>query len=240
MRRFLTGLADLIFPPRCIACSGLLDHSGESPFCGGCFSRFPFIKSPLCPRCGVPYPADEDQDHLCGECITAQRPFRLARAVGRYEGGLLEVIQRFKYQGKTTLGGILGRLMAGFDDEQLHIGECSLIIPVPLHARRLRDRGFNQSVILARQIAGRHSLPLDFSTLRRTLYTEPQVNLGKEERGPNVRGAFAVTGSGRIRGEKILLVDDVYTTGSTVAECAAVLRKNGAADVSVLTLARAV
>jgi ComF family protein len=104
----------------------------------------------------------------------------------------------------------------------------------------LRERGFNQAVILAREISNRFSIPLDFLTLRRHVFTEPQVNLGKDRRTANVRGAFVVKDGKKIQGQKIILVDDVYTTGSTVKECAGALMKHGAAEVAVLTLARAV
>ncbi len=172
--------------------------------------------------------------------MTSRRYFTAARAVGQYETVLLEAIHRFKYQGRTCIGEVLGTCMAAFDYSPFRIRDYTLIIPVPLHVKRLRERGFNQSVILAREIARRHSLPLDFKVLKRTVFTEHQARLGKDARGPNVRGAFEVVESGRIKGEKVLLVDDVYTTGSTVRECARVLRRNGAKDVAVLTLARAV
>ncbi len=130
--------------------------------------------------------------------------------------------------------------MAGLDYGGFRIRDCTLIIPVPLHRKRLRERSFNQSLILAREISRRHSIPINFNVLKRKVHTEPQVSLGKADRGPNVRGAFEVVEKKAITGEKILLVDDVYTTGSTVKECARVLRTNGAAEVAVLTLARAV
>lgn len=172
--------------------------------------------------------------------MTSRRWFSAARAVGQYDAVLLEAIHRFKYRGKTCIGEILGKCMAAFDYSPFRIQDYTLILPVPLHVKRLRERGFNQSVILAREIARSHSLPLDFTVLKRTVFTEHQARLGKDARGPNVRGAFEVVEGSRIRGEKVLLVDDVYTTGSTVGECARVLRRSGAKDVAVLTLARTV
>jgi len=129
--------------------------------------------------------------------------------------------------------------MAHYDYDSFDIRDYSLIIPVPLHPIRLRKRGFNQSVILARHIAHRFSLPLDFSALRRRVDTVPQVNLGKTERGKNIKGAFEVVCSEKIRDQKVLLVDDVYTTGSTVRECTRTLLRGRAKEVAVLTLARA-
>lgn len=240
MKRFLKGLADLVFPPRCIACGDVLTGHGADPFCPACSSRIHFIQSPLCVRCGMPFSAEEGRDHLCGDCMTSEADFTAARAAGRYESVLLEVIHRFKYQGRTHVGEVLGQFMAAHDYGSFRIPDYTMLVPVPLHRKRLRERGFNQSVILARAVAGHHSLPMDFTVLRRNVYTEPQVMLGKDARGANVRGAFEVTDRERVKNEKILLVDDVYTTGSTVRECARVLRSSGAAEVAVLTLARAV
>ena len=179
-------------------------------------------------------------NHICGDCITSKSDFFVARAVGRYETTLLEAIHRFKYNGKITIGEVLGKFMAEFEYSDLNIGDYSLIMPVPLHPKKLRARGFNQSVILAREISKRFSLPLDFLTLKRQIYTEPQINLGKKKRELNVRGVFSVTHPHKIQGQKIILVDDVYTSGSTVKECARILMKNKAEKVAVLTLARAV
>jgi len=166
-------------------------------------------------------------------------PFSMARALGKYEGALLDTIHLFKYHGKISAGEALGRMMAKTSYDFLVIGDYSLIIPVPLHPKRLRERGFNQSLILARQISKIFSIPLDFITLRRKIRTEAQVNLSRQKRVANVRGAFEVTARNGIEGKKILLIDDVYTTGSTVKECSEILMKNGAEEVAVLTLARA-
>jgi len=130
--------------------------------------------------------------------------------------------------------------MAGFEYDSFSIEGYALIMPVPLHWRRLKERGFNQSVILAREVARAHSIHLDFEILKRTNYTKPQTNLSRKQRSTNVKGAFEVADRERVEGKRVVLIDDVYTTGSTVRECARVLIKNGAADVAVLTLARAV
>ena len=130
--------------------------------------------------------------------------------------------------------------MAEFAYPAFNIRDYSLIMPVPLHPKRLRERGFNQSVVLAREVSMRFHIPLDFMTLRRHVYTAPQISLGKKERESNVHGVFSVTDSAKVTGQKIIIVDDVYTSGSTVKECARVLTKNRADRVAVLTLARAV
>ncbi|MBW2649052.1 MAG: ComF family protein, partial [Deltaproteobacteria bacterium] len=204
-----------------------------------CLSTINFITSPLCTSCGLPFAETDGANHLCGECILSPPPFSMARALGKYEGALLDTIHLFKYHGKVSVGEALGRMMAKACYDSFAIGDYSLIIPVPLHPKRLRERGFNQSIILAREISKRFSIPLDFITLRRMVHTESQVRLSGRQRMANVRGTFEVTGRSRIEDKKILLVDDVYTTGSTVKECSKILVKNGAKEVAVLTLARA-
>jgi ComF family protein len=238
--KVLSGIADLIFPPRCLTCGVLLEMHGPLPFCLPCTEALSFIDSPLCLTCGAPFAGVETGDHLCGECLATDRPYAIARSVGRYQGTLLKAIHLFKYRGRTGIGKALGRVMADFACGIWDMKVFSLIMPVPLHRKRLKERGFNQAVILAREIADRFSLPLDFMTLRRNVYTEPQVALGREERKKNVSGAFGVTKPGKVSGRRILLVDDVFTTGSTLTECAAALMQAHAEAVVVLTLARAV
>lgn len=240
LKEILTGIADVLFPPRCLTCGALLEGHGPLPFCPSCTAGFRAIRSPLCPRCGVPFPVREGEDHLCGECLVTERPYAIARAMGYYEGTLLTAIHLFKYRGRTGIGEVLGRMLGDFASEIWDMKIFSLVLPVPLHRSRLKKRGFNQAVILARQLAKRFCLPLDFMTLRREVPTAPQVDLGREERLVNVRGAFKVTKPERIAGRRILLVDDVFTTGSTLAECTKALIKAKADSVAVLTLARAV
>ena len=240
MERILTALAELIFPTRCMTCGTVLDYQAIPVFCADCFSKIKFIQSPLCPCCGIPFETAAGSDHLCSDCIDAAPVFTVARSVGCYENVLLDAIHQFKYRGKTATGKSLGKLMAEFSYPGFSIADYSLIIPVPLHLKRLRERGFNQSVILAREIARSFSVPLDFMTLKKHIHTDPQVSLGKKEREKNVRGAFTVKRENTIKNESILLVDDVYTTGSTLKECARVLKNHGAREVAAITLARAV
>lgn len=240
MKEILTGIADLVFLPRCIACDGLLERHDFLPFCPSCLSGIRFIHSPLCPRCGVPFPVEESRNHLCGDCLAVERPYAVARSVGRYEGTLLEAIHRFKYRGRTGIGKIMGGIMADFAAGIWDMKVFERIVPVPLHRKRLRERGFNPSVILAREISKRFLIPLDFTSLCREISTPPQVGLDRKTRATNVQGAFAVKHPERIDGQRILLVDDVYTTGSTLAECARILIRSQAESVAILTLARAV
>jgi ComF family protein len=239
LKEIMTGIADVIFPPRCITCGVILEEHGPLPFCPQCTAGIRYIHSPLCPRCGIPFTTPEKEDHFCGECLVTQRPFALARAVGLYEETLLTAVHLFKYRGRIGIGKVLGGIMADFAGGIWDMKVFSVIIPVPLHRKRLRERGFNQAVILARKISKRFALPLDFLTLRRQLFTAPQVGLGREERSVNVRGAFTVRKPERTAGKRVLLVDDVYTTGSTLLECTRTLLDAGADSVAILTLARA-
>jgi ComF family protein len=240
LKRILTGLTDIVFPPQCLTCEEILDHKNNTPLCPTCFSEIHFIQSPLCPCCGIPFAGAGVDNHLCGECILSKPLFSVARAVGRYEMKLLEAIHWFKYKKKIFIGEALGKIMADFAYPAFHIADYSLIIPVPLHPKKLRERGFNQSVILAKEISKRFHIPLDFFTLRRHTYTEAQINLGRKDREANVKGVFSVSDSEKIHGQRIILVDDVYTSGSTAKECTRVLTQSKADSVAILTLARAV
>jgi ComF family protein len=240
VKHFLTCLSDVIFPPRCLTCHDILDHYAGLPLCPSCFSEIKFIASPICICCGIPFSGTGEPDHLCGECIISPPAFSSARAVFQYKSTLLETIHRFKYNERVFLGKILGKIMAEYPYPAFNIKDFTLVVPVPLHSKRLRERGFNQSVILAREISRCLQIPLDFLALKRNIHTEPQVRLGKKQRSSNVRGAFDVSDSSKIRDRKIILVDDVYTTGSTIKECSRVLMKNEASSVAVLTVARAV
>lgn len=239
MKNILACIADVVFPPRCISCDKALDSDKDNHFCQSCYSQLNFIRPPVCPKCGLPFP-DDQQDHLCGGCLEDEPPFSAARAVGRYEKSLLNSIHRFKYREDLGTGRELGSLMAKFAFHSFNIQDFSLIVPVPLHINRLRERGFNQSLILARALSKKFRLPVDFDSLKRRMPTASQVSLGRAARKMNVKGAFHLADAAAVKDEKIILIDDVFTTGSTVRECASVLMEGQAKEVAVITLARAV
>jgi ComF family protein len=172
--------------------------------------------------------------------------FTRARAWGCYPGDeiaehpLRQLVQKFKYGRKVSLGKPLGRLMAQGCEEFLKGCHVDLIVPVPLHPKRLRWRGFNQSLLLARQVSRLYEVPIDPFVLCRDRETAPQTQLTEDERRRNVRGAFAIRPVKSLKGKSLLLVDDVYTSGATVNECSRVLVRGGAKEVYVLTLARTV
>ena len=216
-----------------------MERHYSAPLCLNCVRGISFITSPLCLSCGIPFSAEQEKDHLCSQCLTERKPYAVARSVARYDGTILNAIHMFKYHGKTGIGNVLGNIMADFVSGIWNMNAFDVIIPVPLHIKRLRERGFNQAVILARVLSKRFKIAFDITSLRRVLSTPPQVGLGKKERSVNVKGAFSVTNQNPISGKKILLIDDVYTTGSTLIECSRVLLDANAEAVAVLTMARA-
>jgi len=151
---------------------------------------------------------------------------------------MMEVISRFKYHGASRLAKPLSTLLSEYKDPELPFSEFDLILPVPLHPQRLRRRGFNQSLLLARRVSRHHSIALDFKSLQRIRHTQPQTELSGAQRQKNIRGAFEVRNPFVIEEKRLLLIDDVFTTGATVQECSKVLLKAGAKRVDVLTLAR--
>jgi ComF family protein len=210
----------------------------ELPICEGCFSSFIRITSPLCPVCGRPFAAGAESDHVCEDCLRKRPFFEKARAPYLYEGSLLKAIHEFKYAEKTYLAKPLGLLLSSFAKTWLRGRRNLLVIPVPLHPKRLRERGFNQSLLLAKRVAMTLDARLDFSSLKRIRYTQPQTGLGSEERRKNVRRAFTVLNRDAVKGRAVVLVDDVATTGSTLNECARTLRRAGCRQVFCLALAR--
>jgi ComF family protein len=242
----LDWLVDWLYPPRCRACSGTIYGRDAEYFCGVCWPQIRLVSHPLCNRCGRPFPDARGDDHQCAACLTRTPYFARARAWGCYpreeiaEHPLRQVVQKFKYGRKVSLGKPLGRLMAQGCQEFLEACHMDLIIPVPLHPKRLRWRGFNQSLLLARQVSRMYDVPVDPFLLSRNRETPPQTQLTEEERRKNVRGAFATNGGRPLKERSVLLVDDVYTSGATVNECSRVLVRGGAREVYVLTLARTV
>jgi ComF family protein len=232
---------NLLYPAACCGC-GL--PTPRLRFCADCEKEIRTPRAPLCSTCGTPFGADADIDHRCSRCLAVPPAFRRARACALYHAAdssshpLKSVLQRYKYKPDVSLALPLGRLLA--ERCPLPIDTYTVIVPVPLHLTRLRWRGFNQSHFLARTLARLAGVRLDPFSLTRVRPTRPQVELHEADRRRNVRHAFQVTLPQRVRGQRVLLVDDVYTTGATVDECSRELMRGGAAGVDVLTLARAV
>lgn len=231
-----SGFVSLFFPEKCPFCRTLVTIQGEETagLCPDCVEAIEWITTPFCSRCGKPFPKGATAN-LCSDCLQEKHVFDRGRAAVLYQGIMAEAIQRFKYHGDIKLTDPLSRFWEKMDLEDLAF---EAIIPVPLHPSRLRKRGFNQALLLGK-VLGRITKKKVFPrALRRIRNTIPQVQLDHSERERNVRGAFAVSRQQEIRDKILLLVDDVFTTGATVDECAKVLKRSGARQVFVLTLAR--
>ncbi|MFZ3212944.1 MAG: ComF family protein [Terriglobales bacterium] len=229
-----------LLPSDCRLCQAPLTRISRLPVCDHCLSGIAPIGGRLCAVCGehvfTPY-----GEALCGECRMAAPPFVRAVAYGSYDGGLRELIHLLKYGRVRPAAGVLGRMLAeviqGFGSEF----RAAVIVPVPLHRSKLRQRGFNQAEEIARAALknlDRSGLTLAAGVLDRKRATESQTGLTDHQRQENVRGAFLVTSPELIKDQDVLLVDDVFTTGATASECARVLRRRGADRVFVATVAR--
>ena len=237
----LRALIDIIYPPRCAVCRRFLEKpaGGLTALCRACADRFVPIRPPHCPVCGKPFSSGPPENRHCGACLKKRPAYAAARAPYLYEGVLMEAVHRFKYGHRSALARDLGPLLSRFAADWPGARRADVILPVPLHPKRLRERGFNQSLLLARHVAAALETPLDYLSLRRTRYTRPQAGLGKKERRKNVRRAFRVVDPGKIAGKTLLVVDDVATTGNTLDECAGALLRAGGEKVYCLVLAKA-
>jgi len=238
LRHLLGIIGDICFPPRCLFCGVDLPPGEKLLLCGDCRPNLTLLSGDCCPRCGKPHRAAAG-DHLCGPCLRGDTRFDLARSVAAYEGPLRDCIHAFKYGRQTACLATFGLLFRQVATDRF-LFDADLILPVPLHKSRLRQRGFNQSAMLAREFFAEQRRKISPSVLLRHRPTAPQTSLSGRQRRTNLRGAFSVKHRDRVEGKRVLLVDDIYTTGSTLNECARTLRKAGAARVTALTLARVI
>ncbi|MBL8578668.1 MAG: ComF family protein [Mesorhizobium sp.] len=228
----------LLFPPLCAGCRRLVSSPGT--LCGSCWPKLRFLEKPWCAVMGTPFVNDMGEGFLSAEAIANPPPFERARAAVAYSGVAGRMVQSLKYADRTDLAPWMARWMLLAGAELLP--DADVIVPVPLHWRRFFSRRFNQSAELARAISVLSGKPFEPMAVRRVKVTRQQVGLGLSERQDNVRAAFRVPLEQdiNVRGRRILLVDDVYTTGATVSAVAKALKKSGARAVDVLTFARVV
>jgi ComF family protein len=232
MHPFWHGILDLLYPPRCQVCRCF----NPQPFCTACLESIELIQPPMCRRCGTPFDPQATGPDECSDCRRdVSSPIAWSRSAGLYDGSLRKAILALKFLGRRSLAPALADLLAS---ALPHDATIDVVCPVPLHLHRLSERGFNQSELLAQYFCEQASLPHDPHFLYRARPTIPQVALPRQERGRNVRGAFALSDGKLAKDLHVLLIDDIHTTGSTLRECARILRKAGAAEVYVLTVAR--
>ena len=224
----LVGLVlDLLFPPRCVACGRV-----DTWLCPECAAGLPRISGTVCVRCGLPL----NPGALCTRCQKDPLRLEAIRSVTLFGGPVRAAIHLLKYRYVHGLAEPLGELLAGY--WQAQSTPVDVIVPVPLHSGRQRRRGYNQAALLAHALGRRAGIRVDEGALRRVRRTASQMRLGAAERRLNVRGAFGCP-DGRVLGQRVLLIDDVCTTGATLEACADALRAAGAEAVWALTLARA-
>ena len=239
--QIIRRLVNLVLPVECAICQSVLTDDPVPFFCRPCWDHVKPLVGPWCPRCGHPFASPVTlayaPRHVCIACRLHPPAYTRAWALFSYEPPLQDAIRLFKYHGKVVLANCLGDLL------EKSIGvlpPVDLLMPVPLHSDRLRSRGFNQSLLLADRFNRRLQLPMIYDNLIRLRPTQPQTELSRKARLTNLRRAFALLRPEQVQRRRVLLIDDVLTTGTTVNECAKVLRKAGAADVYVLALARTV
>ena len=242
LTRWLDPLLDLVFPAVCPVCDTRSEDAARRPFCGPCWAALPVGLGPGCPVCGEPFPGLGGA-FPCAACQQASPPYAFARAVAAYQDGMREAIHALKFGGRTVVATPLGELLAEAGPAILPVspaGWADGLVPVPLHPARLAERGFNQADLLAAPCATAWGVPVLARALVRTRPTRPQTDLDAAARRANVRDAFRVPRPAEVAGRRLLLLDDVLTTGATAAAAARALRAAGATSVGVLALARVV
>lgn len=232
------GIADLVLPPACPVCRARLGSSGG--LCADCWQGVRFLERPWCERLGTPLPIDLGPGILSAPAVADPPVFAHARSAVSYEGPVPDLVHALKYADRTDLAPMLGAWMARVAHEL--ITDADMLVPVPLHWRRLAGRRFNQAALLAHEVGRLTGLPVATRLLVRTRRTPQQVGLGRDERERNMRGAFLVPADRKaaLAGRRPILVDDVLTTGATLEAATRALLAAGATAVDVLTLARVV
>lgn len=227
--KYFSDVLNLLFPSQCPVCNSPSGNHIHNPLCNECWASIVRYNGPGCSICGLP--TLSQHTGLCAECIETPPPFSRMLQYGIYEGALKESIHLFKFRGIKRLSKPLSMLLL-----DLPLGQYHGIVPVPIHPKKLREREFNQTALLARHISKHLKTPLLMNVLKKTRETKLQTEVTGQGRRANLRKAFAANGN--ISGMRLLLIDDVITTGATVRECASALKKAGAADVEAVALAR--
>jgi len=244
LRELADALASVVFPAPCRICGEPLDSAGRIPICRACIASLAIYAGPMCQHCGRPlvsHVAVEDvAQPLCHVCRRGLYDFDFARSYGAYTSAMARAVVLLKYQEVTPLGGWFAKRLLEVARAHPDRYKADVVVPVPLHPARLRERGHNQAEIIARPLARSLGLPCRSYLLVRTRPRPDKLKLTLRERWRSVRGAYAIRQGARVDKLRVLLVDDVFTTGATLDACSRALRRAGATDVEALTVARAV
>jgi ComF family protein len=233
----LDAFVSLFYPATCAGCG--IDIRPDQRICGRCDAQLIKIVPPFCSKCSEPFSGSTENPFDCANCGRRKLYFDVAVSAFRSRGIVRRIILEFKYGQQAHLRHVVADwLFAAMHDQRVRQRHYDLVVPVPLHPAKERERGFNQAALLAELLAGKLSIPCR-SVLRRLRYTTTQTAFDRAERMRNLRGAFRLRRSANMRGCRVLLVDDVLTTGSTLSECARVLKRAGAKSVCAITAARA-
>lgn len=236
IKPLLSGLLDLFFPRNCILCRRYDPATASDPLCPACFQKVRFNHPPFCLKCSRPLPAFSVEG-LCRDCLDFHPAFDYAWAATLYAGPVEQLLPRYKFHNTTSLRKTFSGLIRTFLDRyELRI-DADIIVPLPLHPTRLRERGYNQAALIAEALAQSIGIPLVTSGIERTRHTSRQSELGRKERFTNIKSAFRITRPNYFEGRHVLLVDDLITTGATVSEAALALKSAKANRVGVLALA---
>lgn len=233
-RRLVEPVLAVVFPSACAACGRLLGQPTGGPLCAPCWRAMPRHPTPVC-RCGLPV---LPRRPACGRCRRGRQPLDAGVSLGPYEGPLRTAIHELKYRGRRRVAARLVEALLEEASARTLVGDTDVLVPVPLHPRRLRERGFNQAALIARELARRTGRPWAEGALVRRRETAPQAGLTAAARRRNVHDAFVVRRRGVVAGRVVTLVDDVLTTGATARACANALKAAGASEVRMLSLAR--
>jgi ComF family protein len=240
LRCWLNAGLGLLYPEVCQICGQQRATPAEGYICGACQARARFVQEPFCQRCGRPFAGDITTRFECTNCREMDWQFESARSAVLARDPVLEVIHRYKYQRALWFEPFLAGLLIRAAGPALQRQKPALIVPVPLHPAKQRQREFNQAERLARRLGAATRIPVNKRLVRRVIPTQTQTKLTRPERLANVRHAFALRPGQRLNGERLVLVDDVFTTGATTSACAGVLKAAGAGEVCVWTVARGV
>jgi len=236
LKDIATTSLNLLFPPSCPSCKKMIGDNNRF-LCEECFSQLKFIKTPYCTCCGRSFSSGDD-NHLCGDCLNSSWHFDKARSIFVYEAIIAGLIHGLKYSGNMT--GL--ETFQHLSKQSPVLGDLhtpDFILPVPLHIKRLRQRGFNQALLLTKKLFPNEKEKIKYDILLRQTDTPTQTGLSGKERRKNLKNAFIVKRPSIITGRNILILDDVLTTGATINECAKVLKKSGCKRVEILTICRA-